>query len=278
MHENGIVLEHLQHRQRCGGVAEFGLAQKRRDAQSVSTARFLHVHASHKLVDDDVRERTRKGIADLLRPDAADFRHGLARKNLIQGVLNARKFVGGDFVGEFDMAIEHLAVVGDHDHQSTVRRERNERDLLDRRGEQRRREHDGEAIGQAGQRRRRLVHQIIHLRSRIAQLVKRIALGFVAKFPLEKIVHEGAVPRVGGNAAGRSMGRCQIPLVLEHRKLVSHRSRGNAKAVAIDKRARTDRLRIDDVVLDKGLEHLLSTIGQHEMSDLLHTLRRNDAH
>ena len=244
----------------------------------MGAARFLHVHAGHELVDDDMRERARKGVANFLRPDAANLRHGLARKNLVQGVLNACKFIRGDFVGEFDMTIEHLAVVGDHDHKSAVRRERNKRDLLDRRGEQRRREHDRKAIGQAGQRRRRLVHQIIHLRSRIAQLVKRVALGFVAELPFEQVVHEGAIPRVGGNAAGRSMGRCQIPLVLEHRKLVSHRSRGNAKAVAIDKRARADGLRIDDVVLDKGLEHLLSTIGQHETSDLLNTLWRNDAH
>ena len=162
------------------------------------------------------------------------------------------------------MTVEYLAVVGDDHHENTVRRERHQRYLLDGCTQKRRGQDDRQAIGQTREGRGGLLHEVVHLRSRVAQLVECGSFGLVAVLLFEKIVDESAITSIGRNAPRRGVRRRQIALVLEHRQLVAHRGRRHAQTIAVDECARADGLRIGDVFLDERLKHSLPAIRQHE--------------
>lgn len=75
----------------------------------------------------------------------------MARKRGIQCILHISQLIGGNVFRKLDRPVEYLAVVGNDDHEHATRRHGHERNLLHRRREQRRRDHNRKAIGQARQ-------------------------------------------------------------------------------------------------------------------------------
>ena len=81
----------------------------------------------------------------------------------------------------------------------------------------------------------------------------------------QQLVHEGAVARIGGNAAGGGMGLLDEAGILQGGKVVAHRSGAHAQMVALGQRARTDGQRVLDVVLDERAQYLLASLRQHRL-------------
>ena len=75
----------------------------------------------------------------------------LPREHLVEQMLHACQLVAGNLLGEIHLAVEHLAVFGDHHDERVGGRQRDERELLDMQIEHRRGEHDGQAVGKARQ-------------------------------------------------------------------------------------------------------------------------------
>ena len=263
MQHDRVVLEHLHDGQQRLRLAELGLRQKRAHAQPVRARQLALLQTRQHLVERHAHERVAERLGHALAQAVLDLLERLAREHVAQKRLHARQVVRGYLLGELHLAVEHLAVLGDEHHERAVRVERDERELLDVQVQHRRRQHDGEAVGEAREGRRRLLEQGIELARAAAQLVHdgAVALVLAREVGGQQVVHERAVAVVGGDAPGRGVGLRDVAAVLEHRELVAHGGRAHAQLVALRQRARAHRQGARDVFLDERGQHPLPAIG-----------------
>ena len=172
-------------------------------------------HANDELVDYDACERGGKRL-DTHAFRLAHLGNRMARKRGIQCILHISQLIGGNVFRKLDRPVEYLAVVGNDDHEHATRRHGHERNLLHRRREQRRRDHNRKAIGQARQGGRCLLHEVVHLRCRIAHVIEHAARGIFAVFARKQIIDERPIARISRNAASGSVRRSEIALIFKH--------------------------------------------------------------
>ena len=147
MQKHRVVLEHLHKRQHRVGVRELGLRKKRAHAELVGAPRLPFLDAGEHLVEHCAYERIGEGALHAKRQAAFHVGERFPAKCLAEQDLDARKLVAADGDGEVHLAVEDIAVFGHDNADSAKRRKAHERDLLDARLEDRRREDNREAIG-----------------------------------------------------------------------------------------------------------------------------------
>ena len=179
--------------------------------------------------------RIGEGALHAKRQAAFHVRERFPAKCLAEQDLDARKLVAADGDGEVHLAVEDIAVFGHDNADGAKRRKAHERDLLDARLKDRRREDNREAIGKPCKGARGLLEERIEFRGAFAQILgdRSVALLVRKRIICEQIVHEGAVPEIGRDATCRGMGLRDVALVFEDRKLVSDGGRAHAELVAL---------------------------------------------
>lgn len=151
-------------------MAEFGLGQKRAHAQPVRAAQLAFLQAGQHLVQHQPHQRVAEGLGHAAPQPALHLLQRLAREHFAHELLHPRQLVGAHFRVEVHLAVEHLAVLGHQHDERPVGGQRYERDLLDAQRENRRRQHDGQAVGQARERGRRPFQKRVELGGAAAQL------------------------------------------------------------------------------------------------------------
>ncbi len=275
--QHGVVLEHLHDGQQRLRLAELRLRQQGAHAQTVRARQLAFLQARQHLVERHAHERVAEGLDHALAQSVFDLVQRLAVEHVAEEALHLGELVGSHLFGELHLAVEHLAVLGDEHDERPVRGQRDERQLLDVQVEHRRRQHDGQAVGEARERRRRLLEQRIELARAAAQLVHHgtVALVVAREVGLQQVVHERAVAVIGRDAARRGVRLRDVAAVLEDGQLVAHRCRTHAQLVPLRQRARPHGQSARDVLFDKALStrclrsestlvHLpLSLVGPH---------------
>ena len=224
--------------------------------------RLPFLDAGEHLVEHCAYKRIGEGALHAKRQAAFHVGERFPAKCLAEQDLDARKLVAADGDGEVHLAVEDIAVFGHDNADSAKRRKAHERDLLDARLEDRRREDNREAIGKPCEGARGLLEERIEFRGTFAQVLgdRSVALLVRKRIICEQIVHEGAVPEIGRDATCRGMGLRDVALVFEDRKLVSDGGRAHAELVALGERSRPDGQSARHVFLDERRENALPSI------------------
>ena len=232
-------------------MAEFGLGQKRAHAQPVRAAQLAFLQAGQDLVQHQPHERVAERLGHAASQTAFHFLQRLAREHVAHELLHPRQLVGAHFGVEVHLAVEHLPVLGHQHDERAVRGQRYEGYLLDAQREHRRRQHDGQAVGQARERGRRPFQKRVELGGAAAQLLDHGAIARLVgrQARNQQVVDEGTVAGVGGDAPCRRVRLRDVAAVLQHRKLVAHRRRAHAQLVALRQRARSHGQGARDVLL-----------------------------
>ena len=153
-----------------------------------------------------------------------------------------------------DDGLDEAAADGDDEHQAR-RRERDDVEPLEDAGGEARAEHDAEEVREPPEQPRGLAEELLGVAEELldAGAEEPLLRGRDAR-PVHELVHEGAVPEVGRDAAGGGVGVVEVAERFERAERVPDRGRGEIHDAALGEGLRADRRRRLDELRDDGAQ------------------------
>ena len=266
MEEDRFIFELFDDRHKTRCIGEFRLIEQTGDAERMGLFGLAMRATIVELLFDKKRERIIQHVCP-----CAQFAQCIAAAcalpcfdrrtciDIIQSGFYRTQALRTQLFIRFDLTLEDRSIFADDNGQKAVRAKLHQRDSCDLNAHEPPRNHHSEAVRETRQGLRGPIEQIVELGSIFTQFVQDIGLRSVGEI-VEQLIHERAIPEIGRHATGRGMRRGKISCFFKMRELVAHGSRADVEVVAIDQRARADRERMSDVLIDEHPENVLSSI------------------